>query len=102
MPAAVNGLEPAEVQKVVRGDFDRFRKCYEAGLGRNRNLQGRIAVKFVDDLEGHVSSAEDFESTMPDAEVLRCVIDGYRTLQFPKPTGKPVTVVYPIVFNPSD
>lgn len=102
MPAAVNGLEPTQVQKVVRGDFDRFRKCYEAGLGRNRNLQGRVAVKFVVDLEGHVSSAEDFESTMPDAEVVRCVMDGYRSLQFPKPTGKPVTIVYPIIFNPGD
>lgn len=98
------GLEPALIQKIVRGDFDRFRKCYEAGLGRNRELQGKVTVKFEIDLEGHVTSAEDVHSTMPDAEVVRCVIDGYRTLRFPKPTptGKPLTVVYPIVFNPGD
>jgi hypothetical protein len=41
-------------------------------------------------------------SDLPDREVIRCVIAEYRKLQFPKPEGGVVTVVYPIVFNPSD
>lgn len=99
----VNGrLAPELIQKVVRANFDPLRKCYEAGLGRNANLQGRVAVKFVIDLEGHVTSAEDFNSELPDRQVIQCVVAEYRKLTFPKPEGGIVTVVYPTVFSPAD
>jgi hypothetical protein len=99
----VNGrLAPEVIQKVVRANFDPLRKCYEAGLGRNPKLQGRVAVKFVIDLDGHVASAADFGSDMPDREVVRCVVAEYGKLTFPKPEGGIVTVVYPINFNPGD
>jgi hypothetical protein len=42
------------------------------------------------------------KSDLPDAAVVKCVVDGFRKLQFPKPEGGIVTVVYPIVFNPED
>ena len=97
-------IDHAQVQKVVRSEFGRFRKCYEAGLSRKHDLQGKVTVKFEVDLEGNVISAEDFGSTLPDAEVVRCVVDGYRGLRFPKPTPaeKPLIVVYPIIFNPGE
>jgi hypothetical protein len=99
----INGrLDPAVIQKVVRANFDPMRRCYEDALKRNRNLQGRVATKFVIDREGAVTSAEDFHSDIPDREVIKCVVDQYRALHFPKPEGGIVTVVYPIIFNPSD
>jgi hypothetical protein len=99
----VNGrLAPEVIQKVVRANFDPLRKCYEAGLGRNPKLQGRVAVKFVIDLDGHVASAEDFQSDIPDRVVIQCVVAEYGKLTFPKPEGGIVTVVYPIIFNPGD
>ncbi len=97
-------IPPEEIQKVVRADFAAMKRCYEAGLGRNPNLTGRISTKFVIDLEGHVASAEPFESgpAFPDADVVACVVARFATLTFPKPEGGIVTVVYPIVFNPGD
>lgn len=99
----VGRIAPDLIQKVVRANFDPLRTCYESGLKRNRDLQGRVAVKFVIDTEGRVVSAVDAGSDMPDREVIQCIVAEYRKLTFPKPEGGGiVTVIYPIVFNPAD
>src|SRR5438067_626299 len=67
-------LAPEAIQKVVRAKFDPMRRCYEAGLTRNKELQGRVSVKFVIDLEGAVVTAGDFASELPDREVVECVV----------------------------
>jgi hypothetical protein len=99
----VNGRLPPEViQRIVRQNFGRFRLCYENGLRTNPNLQGRVAVKFVIDRSGAVSTASDGGSDLPDQGVVSCVVRGFSNLSFPQPEGGIVTVVYPIIFNPGD
>ena len=97
----VNGrLAPEIIQRIVRQDFKRFRRCYEQGLAKKPTLTGRVVMKFVIDKEGNVVAAGDGGSDLPDADVVACVVAGYRRLKFPHPQGGNVTVVYPIVFNP--
>lgn len=99
----VNGRLPPEViQRIVRQNFGRFRLCYENGLRTNPNLQGRVAVKFVIDRGGAVSTAQDGGSDLPDKGVVSCVVRRFGSLSFPQPEGGIVTVVYPIIFNPGD
>jgi hypothetical protein len=99
----VNGRLPPEViQRIVRQNFGRFRLCYENGLRTNPNLQGRVAVKFVIDRSGSVSTTSDGGSDIPDQGVVSCVVRGFGNLSFPQPEGGIVTVVYPIIFNPGD
>jgi hypothetical protein len=99
----VNGRLPPEViQRIVRQNFGRFRLCYENGMRTNPNLAGRVAVKFVIDRAGSVSTASDGGSDLPDQGVVSCVVRGFNNLSFPQPEGGIVTVVYPIIFNPGD
>lgn len=99
----VNGRLPPEViQRIVRQNFGRFRLCYENGLRNNPSLSGRVAVKFVIDRSGAVSTAQDGGSELPDQGVISCVVRGFGNLSFPQPEGGIVTVVYPIIFNPGD
>jgi hypothetical protein len=99
----VNGRLPPEViQRIVRQNFGRFRLCYENGMRTNPNLAGRVAVKFVIDRSGSVSTASDGGSDLPDQSVVSCVVRGFGNLSFPQPEGGIVTVVYPIIFNPGD
>lgn len=99
----VNGRLPPEViQRIVRQNFGRFRLCYENGLRTNPNLSGRVAVKFVIDRSGSVSTAQDGGSDIPDRGVVSCVVRGFGNLSFPQPEGGIVTVVYPLIFNPGD
>jgi hypothetical protein len=100
---SVNGRLPPEViQAVVRANFGAFRKCYENGLRASPSLVGRLQVKFVIDLEGRVASAADEASDLPDTAIVQCVVDAFRRLEFPRPEGGKVTVIYPIIFNPGE
>jgi tetratricopeptide (TPR) repeat protein len=100
---SVNGRLPPEViQRIVRQNFGRFRLCYENGLRNNPNLQGRVAVKFVIDHTGAVSTSADGGSSLPDQGVVGCIVRGFGNLSFPEPEGGAVTVVYPIELSPGD
>lgn len=126
-PSKVRGRLPPEViQKIVRDNFGPMRKCYEAGLARDPTLKGKISTRFVIELDGHVSSALDNddagedpslaalrgtahdprrsqeEPRFPDPKVVACVVARFNLMTFPKPEGGKVTVVYPIIFTPSD
>jgi hypothetical protein len=61
-----------------------------------------VSVSFVILPDGSVQNAVDHGSTLPDANVVECVVGGFRHLAFPPPQGGYVTVVYPIEFRPGD
>lgn len=97
----VSGHLPAEVvQRIVRQNFGRFRMCYEQGLTRNPNLQGRVGVRFVIGRDGAVSNVSNAGSDLPDSGVVSCVVGAYYGLSFPAPENGIVTVSYPIMFTP--
>lgn len=93
-------LPPEVIQRIVRQNYGRFRMCYEQGLARNPNLEGRVQVRFVINREGMVSNAQNGGSDLPDSAVTSCVISAYFGLSFPQPEGGIVTVTYPILFQP--
>ena len=93
-------LPPEVIQRIVRQNYGRFRLCYEQGLARNPNLEGRVQVRFVIGRDGSVSNVSNGGSDIPDSSVVQCVIRNYYGLSFPQPEGGIVTVVYPIMFSP--
>jgi hypothetical protein len=93
-------LPPEVIQRVVRQNFGRFRVCYQQGLGRNPNLEGRVAARFVIDRSGAVSNVSNGGSDLPDSAVTSCVLSAFYGLSFPQPENGIVTVVYPIVLAP--
>ncbi len=97
----VNGRLPPEViQRIVRQNFGRFRLCYQNGLRTNASLQGRVSVRFTIARDGSVSQTQDAGSDLPDASVVRCVVQSFSNLSFPQPEGGVVTVVFPVLFSP--
>ena len=85
---------------IVRQNYGRFRMCYEQGLGRNPNLEGRVSARFVIGRDGAVSNASNGGSDLPDSGVVSCVVSAFYGLSFPQPEGGIVTVVYPIMLSP--
>jgi len=95
------GKLPAEViQRIVRQNFGRFRLCIEQTRNPWWGTFARVAVRFVIDRKGAVSSATVTENTVWDREVGACVARAFRQLQFPQPEGGVVVVSYPILFSP--
>jgi hypothetical protein len=78
-----------------------MRACYEKGLKKNPNLEGKITVRFVIAADGTVLIAGSKETDLPDPEVVGCVVRATKDLVFPRPEGGPVEVKYPIVFTAS-
>ena len=98
---SVSGRLPPEViQRIVRQNYGRFRMCYEQGLTRNPNLEGRVSVRFVIGRDGGVSNVANGGSDLADSGVVGCVVSAFYGLSFPQPEGGIVTVVYPIMFSP--
>jgi hypothetical protein len=93
-------LPPEVIQRIVRQNYGRFRMCYEQGLGRNPNLEGRVSARFVIGRDGAVSNASNGGSDLPDSGVVSCVVSAFYGLSFPQPEGGIVTVVYPIMLSP--
>jgi hypothetical protein len=93
-------LPPEVIQRIVRQNYGRFRMCYEQGLSRNPNLEGRVAVRFVIGRDGAVSNVANGGSDLPDSSAVSCVVSAFYGLSFPQPEGGVVTVVYPIMFQP--
>jgi len=93
-------LPPEVIQRIVRQNYGRFRMCFEQGLARNPNLEGRVSVRFVIGRDGAVSNVANGGSDLPDSQVVGCVVNAYYGLSFPQPEGGIVTVVYPIMFAP--
>jgi TonB family protein len=94
-------LAPEVIQGVVRANYGRFRNCYEAGLRRNPKLDGTVRVHFTIDTDGTVAQVRVESSSLPDADAVRCIVEGYGKLSFPSPKGGQVSVVYPLAFKPS-
>lgn len=95
-------LAPERIRSVVVEHLELFARCYDEGRRTSPTLQGKVTVKFEIDPNGIVTKSADARSDLPDAAVVQCVVDVYRTLRFPKPESGVVTVYFPLIFNPRD
>jgi hypothetical protein len=95
-------LPPEVVQRIVRQNFGRFRMCYEQGLAKNPNLEGRVSTRFVINRDGSVAAVFNAGSDLPDSSVQNCVQAAFQGLTFTQPEAGIVTVIYPIMFSPGD
>lgn len=94
-------LPPTLIQAVVRKNWGAFRQCYESGLTRSPELEGRVIVRFVIKRDGKVMLADsNTGTTLPDPKVVACVRTAFEKLEFPAPIDGIVTVAYPILLAP--
>ena len=99
-PSTLPPLKPEDIQKVVRTQFPQLRVCYEAVLARAPNAEGKVAVLFEIDPVGDIFFVRVEEGTLPDATAQKCVLELFRGMHFPPPSGGQASVVYPISFSP--
>jgi hypothetical protein len=103
-PTAVDvpaSLETEEIQGVVRGSFGAFRVCYEALLPTNPSAAGKISLDFKIEPDGRVSTAKAVADGSAVQSMEQCMVDATKGLVFPA-AAKETTVVYPIMFSPSN
>jgi TonB family protein len=79
----VTGGDPAAVSRAFSSQRGRFRSCYEMRLAANPTITGRLTLRVAADDQGAVTSVSASSSTVHDAELESCVVNGIRRLSFP-------------------
>src|SRR5690606_5556264 len=84
------------IRRIVRAHINEVRSCYNAGLTRNPNLDGRVTIQFSIVGNGKVASSVVQENTTKDKQVGDCIAKAVKRWQFPR-VGKGGTalVSYP-------
>lgn len=98
--SAVNGaLDRNIISRYIRRKLSRIRYCYEKQLLLVPDIKGKVVATF--DIKGNGSVANATAKGI-DVAVANCVASVISTIKFPAPKdGKPVSVSYPFIFNPS-
>jgi len=100
------------VDAVVSDAMKDVLACYELGLAREPELEGRLVVLFAIDRRGRAGPVADmtleFEpvetgkriAPLEDPMVISCVLEVFEGLVFPRPGEGVVQVTYPLVLTP--
>jgi outer membrane biosynthesis protein TonB len=98
-PKVKGDLDKAIIRRYIRRNMQKLQYCYEKELVKNDKLKGTVTVTFVIGAEGRVSSAAA-TGLKAGPEVERCYGNVIQAIQFPKPKGGEVSVVYPFTLRP--
>jgi len=110
---AASYFEPLQEEALVEGGLDRDQiravierhqgeviYCYEKGLQVQSGLSGRVAIRWVINGAGRVSTAGVESTSLRSAKVENCIVSHLRNWKFPKPVGGVnVKVSYPFVLR---
>ncbi len=94
----VGGLSRTDIQRVVRRHKPEVRFCYEQALVSRPDLEGRVAVRFIVQPDGHVSTSVTQNQTIGSDRVSECVTNAVTRWGFPQSEGI-TAVTYPFVFH---
>jgi hypothetical protein len=86
------------IDGTVRSHYPRLRKCFDKGLRKNPALRGQLVVRLEIEDDGDVDDAHDHGSDLPDRKVIKCMLDVFEDMEFPRAAGG-MTTVYALYFT---
>lgn len=92
-------LDEQRLGQFVRQRITRIRACYEAGLGRRKDLRGTVEVGFTVLEDGGLDQVRVLEDQLSDRAVGACLVTEVASWKTPFRPSKPTTVSYPFVFH---
>jgi hypothetical protein len=88
------------IRRVVRGHLNEVRSCYNEGLARNPNLEGRVIVQFTITNMGTVAKAIVQENATSDGNTAKCIAKAVERWKFPRGgKGGLAIVTYPFMLS---
>jgi tetratricopeptide (TPR) repeat protein len=94
-------LSEAVLRTILKRRGDAYKRCYQEGLGRDPKLEGQVMAYFILPSDGIPTKVADDGSTLPDKQVVACVLAEIGQLRFPsRASGAAQSVTYPLHFSP--
>lgn len=98
-PAGKGGrCRPEDILQTVDRRRLEFRRSYETALVKQKDLTGRIDLRWRVGLTGAVVRVEVLENELGD-EVSDCLQKAVRRMLFPPPAGGQCEIKFPVIFN---
>ncbi len=96
----VGGLDREVIATYIKSQLGQILYCYERQLSANKDLFGKVAVKFTIGSSGKVEAQNIGDSTLHNATVEGCILNKVAQWKFPTPQGgTKVNVTYPFLFK---
>jgi hypothetical protein len=98
-------LDKKQIRVVVTDNISDIRDCYNAGLAKEPDLIGRVAIQFVIGPEGVVVRSTITANDLPESsiEVAECIARATATWTFPRKGGENnIIVTYPFNLSPGE
>lgn len=96
----VGGLDREEIASYIRTQLGQILYCYERQLSANKELFGKVSVKFTINGSGKVETQTVSDTTLKNTTVEGCMLNKIASWKFPAPRGgTKVIVTYPFLFK---
>ncbi len=96
----VGGLDREEIANYIRTQLGQILYCYERQLSANKELFGKVSVKFTINGIGKVETQIVSDTTLKNTTVEGCMLNKIASWKFPAPRGgTKVIVTYPFLFK---
>jgi hypothetical protein len=96
----VGGLDREEIANYIRTQLGQILYCYERQLSANKDLFGKVSVKFTISGSGKVETQTVSDTTLKNTTVEGCMLNKIASWRFPAPRGgTKVIVTYPFLFK---
>ncbi len=95
-PTAPSGTVQNAARRVAEMRAD-FRKCYQAALAQDAQLQGSVRIRIEVGADGGVTAAKGLGFGLP-AETVDCVLRRAASTEFDAPEGGRAVIVLPVTF----
>ncbi len=93
-------ISKATIRRLVQRQLPQIKHCYEKGLSKRPDLEGRISVRFVISSKGVVQTAAVVDSTLSNTPVEQCIARAVQRITFPQPDdGGVVIATYPFALT---
>lgn len=97
------GLDRDVIADYIKRNLGQIRYCYERQLSSDKNLYGKVMVRFTIGASGAVGDPKIDNTTMRNAMVEGCILRRVANWKFPEPKGGTmVKVSYPFLFKALD
>ncbi|MCB0370366.1 MAG: AgmX/PglI C-terminal domain-containing protein, partial [Bdellovibrionales bacterium] len=96
----VGGLDRDVIASYIKTQLGQILYCYERQLSANKDLFGKVSVKFTISGNGKVEAQSINDSTLKNNSVEGCMLNKIAAWKFPAPKGgTKVIVTYPFLFK---
>lgn len=99
---AKGSLDKDVIRRVMRAHIGEVKQCYEAQLAKDKDLAGKVMVRFTIGTDGKVTESGIESTSLKSPAAEKCIADAVLGWEFPKPQGGKVVVSYPFVLASSE